>query len=734
MLGQASLSSRVALFNGVTVRSVNGPSVTVIEGAPEARCAYLGANAVLSGFTLTKGAYGGAWSSGVLTNCVLTGNSGGGVSGGTLYNCVLTGNLGGGVSGGTLYNCVLSANSNTEEWLGGNGGGARASTLYNCILTGNSAWWGGGAYESILYNCTVTGNSASKGAGGVAGCTSYNCIVYHNTGPKNPNYDWTSSESCCAWPLAAGPGNIAADPQLASAAHLSAGSPCLGAGSARHTSGTDIDGEPWADPPAIGADQPVPGQATGPLAVRIEASHTSVGVGFAVALIGWIEGHAVSSTWDFGDGIVVSNQPWPRHSWAAPGLYTIRLTAYNDDAPSGVAAIIVLEVIEATSYVDAANATPLAPYTSWATAAKNIQQAIDAGTLPGRLVLVANGVYRSGSVTTNGLNRIALFNQVTVKSVNGPESAIIEGAGSPNDDRRTRCAYVGAHAVLSGFTLRKGDTSDGGGAWCEDFGVLTNCVLTGNQAEAGGGVYGGALYNCTLTNNCAGGGGGAVQSTLYNCTLAGNYAEQGGGASGSELHDCVLSGNSARQGGAAYDCTLYDCTLTGNSAVVEGGGVSWSRLFNCTLSLNSAQQYGGGSMHSTLYNCTLTANSAVEGDGGGAWGGTLHDCTLTGNSAAGCGGGALNATLHNCLVTSNMAGFHGGGSYGGTLYNCTITRNSALNNSPAACRKPSCTTASCTSTRRPSVAITMVPHSNSPVRRLCLPASVTSTPTRNSLR
>lgn len=58
------MTNRVALTNAVTVRSVNGPLVTVIQGSATAggtngdgaiRCALVGNRSVLSGFTLTNG-------------------------------------------------------------------------------------------------------------------------------------------------------------------------------------------------------------------------------------------------------------------------------------------------------------------------------------------------------------------------------------------------------------------------------------------------------------------------------------------------------------------------------------------------------------------------------------------------------------------------------------------------------------------------------------------------------
>src|SRR5262249_11157292 len=171
--------------------------------------------------------------------------------------------------------------------------------------TGNS---GGGAYGCTLNNCTLTGNSASRNfghGGGAIGCKLNNCIVYFNTGDQGANYDGSDStlNYCCTTPLpTSGVGNITLDPQLASASHLSAASPCRAAGNPAYASGTDIDGEVWASPPSIGCDEFHAGALTGPLSAGITASFTNVATGFTVQLIGLITGRAAASSWDFGDG------------------------------------------------------------------------------------------------------------------------------------------------------------------------------------------------------------------------------------------------------------------------------------------------------------------------------------------------------------------------------------------------------------------------------------------------
>lgn len=234
----AVLTNRVMIPGGVTVQSLNGPAVTVIQGVSPGgnnavRCAHLSDGARLAGFTLRNGSTwtndggifghlfnrsgGGIYAEGlaVVSNCVVTGCTsadsqyGGGVSGGWLYDCVLAGNravgdngFGGGAGGGCvlthctiitnmagrsgggvdscrLYDCTLIGNSVTGSVAAG--GGAHISTLVNCTLTSNSAKLGGGAYSGSLTNCLLSGNSASDVGGGANYADVYNCTLTSNS-------------------------------------------------------------------------------------------------------------------------------------------------------------------------------------------------------------------------------------------------------------------------------------------------------------------------------------------------------------------------------------------------------------------------------------------------------------------------------------------------------------------------------------------------------------------------
>src|SRR5262249_14768155 len=148
----------------------------------------------------------------------------------------------------------------------------------------------------------------------------------------------------------------------------------------------------------------------------------------------------------------------------------------------------------ATAYVWQNSPSPTPPHTNWATAAHTIQDAVDASVV-GDLILVTNGVYTAGgrSPFDNGLgiSRVAVYQRLALRSVNGPQFTVIDGGGT------NQCVSIADVASLFGFTLTNGSSGRGGGANSTGSGFLTNCVLTGNHATVGGGVSGCTLYNCT---------------------------------------------------------------------------------------------------------------------------------------------------------------------------------------------------------------------------------------------
>jgi parallel beta-helix repeat protein len=231
--------------------------------------------------------------------------------------------------------------------------------------------------------------------------------------------------------------------------------------------------------------------------------------------------------------------------------YCISLTATS--------VLLALSNVSAgTLLVCPGSTNPVPPFANWATAATNIQQAVNAAA-PGNEVVVTNGIY--GAVNVD--------KPLLLRSVNGPQVTIIDAA------RLGRCAWLTNGTSLAGFWLRHGVADVyGGGVFCASSDVfLTNCVITentvftndnGSAVGSGGGVYGGTLYNCLVaTNSAAISGGGATASTLYNCTVTGNRANRrGGGVYSSAATNCVVYSNTAVLPYNDYDLAQFDHSCT----------------------------------------------------------------------------------------------------------------------------------------------------------------------------
>jgi len=583
-----TLTNRVAIYKPLTLRSLNGPEFTIIQGRQvpgtvigdgAIRCVYLTSGANLFGFTLTNGATrntgdffdldgdGGGflalWDSPIIvSNCVIAGNSaasqGGGAytTGGKIIRCTFSGNSamygGGGLySAGdraVLNDCIISGN------FANYAGGVLGAGMTNCLIVGNVATnSGGGAYESWLNNCTVLKNSARIGGGlyksldSYTPCVVYNSIVYDNTSSDplcGSNYlNCTIGNSCTAPMPSSGQGNITNDPAFIAPAsanfRLQSNSICINSGNNIYVNSlTDLDG----------------------------------------------------------------------NSRIASGIVDMGAYEFQGPAPP-----------RGTHHVNLNNPTPIAPYISWATAATNIQDAIDIA-LPGGEVVVSNGVYATGGHGAPGsvTNRVEANKPVTIRSVNGPAVTRIEGwqvPGTTNGNGAIRCAFLTSSASLSGFTLTNGATrvgDSGGGLLCDSTVLVSNCVIINNSAGYGGGIYGGRLRDCLLIGNTAHEGGEAVRGTLVDCLVSKNRAAfSGGGASGCNLTNCALSGNLGGASSAAYSGVLTGCKITGNSGAVA---IEGRQLESSLVAFNDGGGISGSwNVHQPwpvpVRNCTVISNA-----------------------------------------------------------------------------------------------------------------------------
>lgn len=344
-----------------------------------------------------------------------------------------------------------------------------------------------------------------------------------------------------------------------------------------------------------------------------------------------------------------------------------------------------------THYVVLNNPGAAADYTTWATAAANIQDAVDAAAA-NDVVLVSNGVYNTGGRAEGDYtltNRVLITKVLELRAVStNPADTVIEGAADPDGINGNGAAAVravrmaGYNAKIINFTIRNGHTQTNGNISLEQsgggihahWGIVSNCVITncGARADGGGFTYG-HIYNSIVADNQADGvgsgtfgGGGAYNASLYNSVFVNNRSLKSGGAIAiaNIISNCALAGNTATQFGGGFFTYSF------------GGFVVDSVLSN-----NTCGAYGGGAYNTRLLRCRFVGNKG-GGIGGGAYGSRATNCVFYGNAAnygAGIGGNSSGIyPVYNCLFYSNTS-TNGGAVYCAYPLNCTIVGNVASN-------------------------------------------------------
>ena len=318
---------------------------------------------------------------------------------------------------------------------------------------------------------------------------------------------------------------------------------------------------------------------------------------------------------------------------------------------------LALPASRADYYAAKNGQTPSYPYTTWASAANHIQDAVNAAT-NGATVWVGAGRYTLPPNFTNyiGSNVVYINRLLTLRSSNGiPETTVIDGEAK----NRGVAVYYPAgstvyRAVIDGVTFTNCAVTNYGGALLLDSAnnvwtaVVQNCVFVNNKAvTAADGDYsqGGAIYNY---NNWS-----AFGLTVSNCVFRANMA------SNSANYVCS-------QGGAAHlrhfgRQWFVNCLIESNTAGNNAGAIyhvyGKLEMDNCIVRGNRAERYlnagsGGGAIMLngliTARNCLFHDNSAV-----GGWGGAIA-CQRQGS------GPTMVCQLFNCTVVSNSAGGAGG--------------------------------------------------------------------------
>jgi hypothetical protein len=503
------LTNRIALDKAITLQSVNGPWFTTIfgngatNGTAAVRCAWLTNGAELNGFTLTAGA---TRTSGDQTNLL---NGGGALC----------------LSNAVLRNCLVISNAAQAV-----GGGVFQGSLGNSALIGNRAGSGSAAGYATLLNCTVVSNWQSAAT---FQSRHTNTIAYHNF----QNFSGGIFAFSCTTPAPGGIGNITTAPQLYSdSVHLLETSPCRNVGT-NLTVGTDIDGQAWNNPPSIGCDE-WRGEPVIVFQPRIQQTIDPIGFNIAITPAG---ATPFTCFWTRNGTLLANDGHFSQANstnLVATGITSLD-TGFYQVVVSNIFGAVTSAVAPLTiRYADVASTSPLPPFTSWAGAAANIQDAIDVAA-DGDLILVTNGVYAAGGRVMAGdlTNRIAITKAVAVRSVNGPWATTIRGGGATNGTVAVRCAWLTNGAILQGFTLTAGATRtvgdastlrSGGGVWCASTNaIVAHCVIRSNTGTGNGvGFFQGTLRSSYVVGNQGSPitGGAVANAEVVNCTVISNLA------------------------------------------------------------------------------------------------------------------------------------------------------------------------------------------------------------------
>lgn len=346
---------------------------------------------------------------------------------------------------------------------------------------------------------------------------------------------------------------------------------------------------------------------------------------------------------------------------------------------------------------------------------------IDASSVSGTILLTSGELLITNTVTILGP---------------GPAILVVDGNAT------SRVFHIGSNIVvsISDLTITNGSTAPYGigGGIVNDHGALTvsNCNVSGNSANAGGGIFndgssGGAtliILNSTVNGNWnlngLGGGilnsgafGGSARLIINNSTISGNSSEFGGGGianfgrSGSvslEIINSTLIGNSGGQGapglggGGIYNdgsdggiatVQIVNTILSGNSVRNQFGGGIFNQgsggratlmMSGSTISSNSADAAGGiynygraGNATLALTNCTLSGNSDVQGAYG--IGGIVNDGRFGGRAALTIVNSTLNGNSGAGIWNQGGSGGDGKLEIGSTILNAGALGGSLTN-------------------------------------------------------
>ena len=654
------VTAQITLDKGVTIRGAGASPADVVirrsNGSATHRILELASpDALVENLTLAYGKVSGTDAKG--GNVLIS-------SGGTLSKCIVRDGFitsgqrvcGAGLyvasSAGLVRDCLITQNIVSDNnSLGGSGAGMSAGRIENCLIVNNRQTSknistqpnsNGAVYMSggTLASCTVSGNSHHLVAGVYAtGGSVVNTVIAGNYSRYSTDTDrvWGGSaapfRNCVSDAVQINSWCLREDVAFADAAGGDytppATSACVDAaipdGS---TSDHDFAGNARVSGAAadIGAIERQKGVNDADLSIGTAFSSplSSLEVVFSAEASGLED--VASYAWSFGDGSSGTGAT-PAHTYAEPGAYAVTLAARDGGGRTIAEAARTVYVAGDTIYVTAsssaaAQAAARRPYATAATAATNINDAI-LSAVDGQTIVLLAGTHMVHAP-------VRLEKALTIRGVgDAPGATVVSplnaASSIPMHVRHHVFQLLDAGSRVENLVVANGYNSsnlEGGGVFIGPRGgMVTNCVLRGNQvyvpAAQGGGIYmrGGVASHCVITNNITDDNGskGGAGAAIY----------------GGRMENCLLARNRSALS-----------SIAGREQQIAAGGV----------------YLGGGS----LVNCTVAGNRSLNVGGIYAAAGQAVNCLIAGNTSEGSAGAATamvydgNAALFSSCVSEEL--------------------------------------------------------------------------------
>ncbi len=723
----------------ITVKSENGPENCIIDCEGSDRgfvlgSAYLNDQDIIEGFTITGGytypgggIYCGNYSSPLIQNCTITGNSvsqwGNTPDSGAGIYC-------GDYSSPIIRNCIITENISYHSGGGGGicCGGNSSATIEYCTIAGNTASHGGGIFcdsaSPTIRNCTITGNAASAAGGGIY-CGNYsspliqNCTIADNTTTgwwvSDGGGIYCSGNSCpfienclIAGNIALGGGNggIFCDfssPFIANCTVTGNFDSYYGGNGIycySNSSPTVVNSILWDNNVEIELDSStvsvaysdVEGGYSGagnidsdPLFVDAETGdyHLSSGspcIDCADGSLAPLTDKDGNSRCDFP---AVSDGPEAGTPPADIGAYEARPSCSLSVTPAvGQPPLLVTFTLSAGDFAGAVD--------SWELDYGDEDNDSGSGTPP----LTLNHSYPdlgtyTATLTVTGTNEETDSDSrtITVKeallvpsqyaTIKGAIDAAVEGDtilvadGTYTGSLNLNLTWDGSEKHL---TLKSENGPENCIIDCEENGRGFEFISSSQNSQD-------VIDGFTITNSSAGGiFCQAASPTIRNCVITGNSSEDYGGgiyceASSSLIQNCAITGNTAACSGGGILCydnpslTITDCTITGNTATYDSGG-------------GIASYYNSGVL---IANCIISGNTAEYAGGIYCEASSPHvqNCVISGNSAEDHAGGIdcydnSSPVITNCTITGNTVSVSAGGAISCYYSSSPVVTNSIV--------------------------------------------------------